>query len=150
MDIGFQFEVIYKDIDLLKVRLSAWNGSFGGATDVYVGVGQLEETAAKLKGFPSRPTDTREVTFGAFGPDSAGGAASMRFFCIDASGHACVESKIESDSSLGKPIQTVILSLPIEAAAVNSFVDELHRVGRNRSGKARLEGVLAALSGGPC
>ncbi len=143
MDIGFRFEVIYKDSYLLEVRLSAWNGAFGGAADLYVGIGQLEETAAKLKGFPNHPSDTREVILGDFGPKSAGGGVSMRFYCTDASGHASVESKIESDSLSGKPAQCVTLSLPIEAAAVDSFVDELRRLGADGTGIARLKGVPA-------
>ena len=140
MDIGFQFEVIYKAYDMLQVRISAWNGAFGGIADVYVGIGRLEEVAAALEGFPKNPSDTREIMFGAFGPKSAGGGVSMRFYCADASGHAYVESKIESDSLPGKPIQTVMLSLPIEAAAVDSFVDELHLLGVHRTGVARLRG----------
>jgi len=139
MDIGFQFEVIYKDRDFLEVRVSAWNGTFGGMADVYVGIGRLEETAETLKGFPNRLSDTREITLGGFGPDSAGGAVSMRFYCRDASGHAYIESRIESDSSSGKPMQSVSLSLPIEATAVDTFVDELRRLGSNKSGVAHLE-----------
>jgi hypothetical protein len=138
VEIGLQFEVTYKDSDLLKVRISAWNGAFGGTADVYVGIGKLEEVATKLKGFPNNPSDTREITLGGFGPNWAGGGVGMRFYCTDASGHAYVESKIESGS---KPVQSVSLSLPIEAAAMDSFVDELRRVGANRSGTARLEGV---------
>ena len=28
--VGFRFEVIYKDVHLLEVRVTGWNGSFGG------------------------------------------------------------------------------------------------------------------------
>jgi hypothetical protein len=140
MDIGFRFEVIYKDSDLLEVRISAWNGAFGGTADVCARIGQLEETAAKLKGFPNHASDTREVILGDFGPKSAGGGLSMRFYCTDSSGHASVESKMESASLPSKPVQCVILSLPIEAAAVDLFVDELRRLGADRAGIARLRG----------
>lgn len=144
MGIGFQFEVIYKGSDLLQVRVSSWNGAFGGMADVYVGIGTLEETAAKLRGFPNRPSDVREAVLGAFGPQSAGGGVSMRFYCADSSGHAYVEARIESDSLPGKPAQSVTLSLPIEAAAVDSFVSELRLLGLQKAGVARLEGVPAA------
>ena len=77
MESGFQFEVIYDDNDVLEVRVSAWNGEFGGKADVYVAIGQLEETAEKLKGFPSDPSDRREFIFGDFGPKSAGGGVRM-------------------------------------------------------------------------
>jgi hypothetical protein len=145
MDIGFQFEVIYKAEGLIEVRISAWNGAFGGTADVYVGIGRLQETAASLKGFPGHPSDTRELILGAFGPEWAGGGVSMQFYCADASGHAYVESKIESGDKRGRSIESVILSLPIEAAAVDSFVDELHRLGVNEAGVARLQGTPAAV-----
>lgn len=145
VDIGFRFEVIYRDNDLLEVRVTAWNGAFGGTADVYVGIGGLEEAAARLRGFPKRPADVREVMLGAFGPASAGGGVSMRFYCADAAGHAYVDSKIESDSLAGRPVQCVTLSLPIEAAAVDSFVEELRLLGLRKTGVASLKGVPASV-----
>lgn len=140
MDIGLQFEVIYKAEDLIQVRVFAWNGSFGGTADIYVGIGRLEEIAARLKGFPASVSDRREITLGAFGPNTAGGV-EMQFYCADASGHAYVELKIESGSLSGKTVQSAILSLPIEAAAVDSFVDDLRVPGLRKTGIARLEGA---------
>jgi hypothetical protein len=72
---------------------------------------------------------------------SAGGGVSMRFYCADASCHAYVDSKIESDSLPGKPVQSVTFFLPIEAAAVDSFVSELRLLGVQKTGVARLAGV---------
>lgn len=62
-DVGFQFEIIYKDIHLLEIRISAWNGRFGGTADVYVGLDHINETTNKLQGFPFDPSDIREVSF---------------------------------------------------------------------------------------
>jgi len=142
MDVGFQFEVIYKDAHLLEVRISAWNGSFGGAAEVYVGLDQLEETAKKLQRFPCDPSDVRDVTFGAFGPKSAGGGVSMRFYCADRAGHTYVDSRIESDYDSAGKAQSVIMTLTIEPAAVDSFVEELGRLGADQAGKAYLKGVV--------
>lgn len=148
MNIGLSFEVIYKDSDFLEVRASAWNGAFGGAADVYVGIGVLEETAAKLLGFPRNTSDNREVTLGSFSPDRAGGGVKMRFCCADASGHAFVELRIDTGSTSGKQLESVTMYLPVEAAAVDSFVAQLRRAGSSRSGIARLEtkGLRASLS----
>jgi len=143
VDIGFQIKVIYADKDLIELRVSAWNGAFGGSADVYVGIGQLEQIADKLQGFPNGLSDTREVILGVFGPNSAGGALSIRFYCADRSGHTWVDSKIESDyEPLGKA-QSVILSLPIEAAAVDSFIEEIRRLGADRAGTAHLRGAAS-------
>jgi len=139
---GFRFEVIYRDNDLIEVHVSAWNGAFGGAADVYLGIGQLEEIAAKLQGFPKSPSDTREVILGDFIPRSAGRGVSMRFYCAGKSGRAYVEAKIESDYNPADKAQSVLLLLPVEAAAIDSFVKELRGLGADRIGNAQLKGAI--------
>jgi hypothetical protein len=141
MDTGFEFLGIYSDLDMVEVRISAWNGSFGGVARVYVELGGLEEAASALQGFPRDPADTREVTFGTFDRHFAGGGVSLRFYCYDSAGHAFVESRIASLYDLAGPEQSVLLTLPVEAAAVDSFVDQLRKLGVNRAGVARLAGA---------
>jgi hypothetical protein len=46
-----------------------------------------------------------------------------------------VPAKYES----GGAVQTVLSSMPIEAAAVDAFVQDLHAVGQNRAGTAYLK-----------
>ena len=69
----------YHDVDLVELTASAWNGEFGGSTRLYVHHGQLVDAAEILIGFPANFEDTREVTFGAFGPESGGGELA---FCL--------------------------------------------------------------------
>jgi hypothetical protein len=126
MNIGLEFQEIWNDADMIEVRVSAWNGTFGGATRVYVGIGRLDEAAATLHGFPDYPSDSRE----------------LKFYCIGGAAHAWLEARIESVYDLAGPPQSVVLSLPIEPAAVDLFVDQLHRVGTSRFGIARLNGVV--------
>jgi hypothetical protein len=139
--VGFRFQITYKDEHLLKVRISAWNGSFGGGADVYADADQLKDAAKQLQRFPLDPSDVREVTFGEFGPKSAGGGVSMRFYCADRAGHTYVDSKIESSYDSAGKAQSVFMTLTIEPAAVDSFVDELGRLGANQEGQACLNGV---------
>ena len=139
MNAAFQFEYLWHDNDVLMVRISAWNGQLGGSSDVYVGLNELSEAAAKLEGFPRHPSDTCELLFGAFGPEWAGGGASMRFFCGDAAGHALVEARIESDYNRSQKAQSVLLSASIEAADIDTFIPELRRLEADRSGIARLK-----------
>jgi hypothetical protein len=141
-DAGFQFEIIYKDVHLLQIRISAWNGSFGGTADVYVGLDQLQETATKLQRFPLDPSDVREVTFGGFGPKSAGGGVTMRFYSADRAGHTYVDSKIESGYASAGKAQSVTMTVPIEPAALDSFVKELSQLGADQAGQAYLRGVI--------
>jgi len=62
----------------------------------------------------------------------------VRFYCVDGAGHAHVEARIDSKFLSGGTIQTVVLAMPIEAAAVDTFVEELRRL--ERAGVAHLKG----------
>ncbi len=129
MEIGLGVRTIFQDSDVVEVRVCAWNGKFGGETDAYVGTGHLQEAAVKLQGFPKDRTDTREIVFGAFGPDSAGGAVRIRVSCTDASFHISAHVEIESEYDEAGTFESVALVLPIETAALDSFVAELGRLG---------------------
>jgi hypothetical protein len=61
--------------------------AFGVRLTVCVPIAGLTEAAKKLEGFPCRPLDTRELQFGAFGPEWAGGAAGRLHSCQE-----CVRS----------------------------------------------------------
>lgn len=84
MDTGFQFELLWNDVDVFRIR--AANGDFGGTAEVYVPIGGLAEAAKKLETFPRHPSDERVLQFGQFGPELAGGAVSLRFYCKGAAG----------------------------------------------------------------
>jgi hypothetical protein len=71
---------LYHDGDILQLRVRAWNGRFGGDTKLYVGRDGLTAVANELRGFPRGKDDSRETVLGAFGSDSAGGAARLSFF----------------------------------------------------------------------
>jgi hypothetical protein len=146
MQSGFQFQVLYRDDHLIKVRVSVWNGGFGGEADVYVGTNLLAEIARELCGFPRNVADSREVMLGGFGSEWAGGGASMRFYCVDQSGHACVDVKIESGRDLLGRIQSATFSVPIEAGALDSFVDQLHSMVTGAATTACLRAAVSGLA----
>jgi len=64
----------------------------------------------------------------------------MRFYCADSAGHAYVQAKIESEFESAGVVQYAIISMPVEAAAIDSFVVDLRRLEKERYGIARLEG----------
>ena len=134
-------EVIYQDVHLTQIRLSAWNGEFGGAAEIYLALGQLHSIAGAIAGFPASLTDVREMAIGAVGPLSAGGAASLRFLCAKGSGSSNLELQIESAECTNSTRQHVSMILPIEAAALDSFVSQLRDVSTDRSKTAFLRGV---------
>jgi len=108
--VGFQCKVLYRDNDLVKVRISGWNGTFGGAADVYIGAGQLSEIALRLRGFPGNGADVREVMLGTFDSESAGGGVRMKFYCVSAAGHCRVEAKIAADPGPARVPRNVLCS----------------------------------------
>ena len=139
MYVGCEFRVVWYDNDVIELRVSAWNGTFGGVAKIYEGIGDLQAAAAQLRGFPESPEDIREVVFGNFDRKCAAGGVRMRFHCIDGAGHAYVEATIDSNYESGGTIQTVVLAIPIEAAAVDTFVQELGRLETKRTGAAYLK-----------
>ena len=97
----------------------------------------MNETAA-LNCFPKNVSDVRDVMFGAFGGESAGGGVSMRFYCTDHAGHTFVEAKVESDRDSADRVQSAVMIVPIEASAIDSFIDELRSLGAGATTTARL------------
>ncbi len=140
MYVGFEFQLVWHADDVLNLSVSAWNGAFGGLAEIYEGIGDLREAATQLRGFPQSPADIREVVFGNFDRKCAAGGVRMRFHCVDGAGHAYVEATIDSNYQSGGTVQTVVLAMPVEAAAVDRFVDELERLEDERRGAAHLKG----------
>lgn len=135
--LGLRFEVVWSDNDLFAVRATASNGKFAGTAGLYVPIGGLAEAAEHISGFPRIPSDSCELQFGKFGPTFGGGAINARFFCVGRAGRSFVEIKLESDFQCGAA-ENVQLTIPIEASAVDTFVEELRSLEANREGSAQL------------
>jgi hypothetical protein len=79
-----------------------------------------------LKGFPTTPSDVRDLELGTCNPKHADGGVRLRCFCKDSVGHAVIEVKLRGDASkgLGEP-ESVALLFPVEAAAIDSFLTQV-------------------------
>jgi hypothetical protein len=64
----------------------------------------------------------------------------MKFYCIDCAGHAYIESRIESDTESARVWQAATPVKPVEAAAIDRFVEDLRRLEKEKLGVALLEG----------
>jgi hypothetical protein len=139
MDRSVRLTYRYHDGDLVELTASAWNGEFGGSTRLYLGHGELAEAADVLAGFPQHVEDSREVTFGAFGPDSGAGAMALMFSCSDRAGHCQLRLTIEADPLLhNPPLQRVELLGAVEPAAVDQFVEQMKTLDSALVGSAVL------------
>jgi hypothetical protein len=129
MKIGVHLSIIYTDEHLIELRVVASNGLFAGQADVYADSEAPAEFAGVLRGFPSSHGDTREFELGSFDTEFAGGGAGFRFFCLDSVGHASAEVRLRGDPKVkGGMSDTVLLHIPVEAAAIDSFVAQLTRM----------------------
>jgi hypothetical protein len=144
MNVGLQLKYLWHDLDVLELEVSASTGKFSGTAETYISIGGLAEAADALNGFPRDLSDVRELKFGEFGRVSAGGCASLHFFCKNSAGHAVVEVRIESEdesntgSQWNLPEQNAHSFGEIEASAVDDFVAELRLLDVNKSGIASL------------
>ena len=141
MENGINLKVIWFDEveDFLEVVFSCSNGYFSGQAEIYVTCDGLSKVANALRGFPSRPDDSRLFELGTFNPDHGDGGARMHFFCEDAAGHAVVEVKLRGGGCRGLgEIESVALRIPIQAAGVDDFIKQLRDVGKTIGASAYL------------
>src|ERR1700730_14766020 len=118
MELGIGFQIIRSNNDALNLRVAAWNGLFGGVAEIYVAIGDLQVAARQLRGFPNNSADKRVIELGCFDRKYAGGSVIMNFHCVDGAGHVCVETTIDSNCIKAGTIQTVTLTVPIDASDV--------------------------------
>jgi len=128
MNIGIQISVIHTDEHLIELRVSAANGVFAGQAELYADADALIEIADALRGFPENRDDAREFELGSLDAAYAGGGAGFRFFCLDSVGHASAEVRLRSDPLVHGVSDTVLLHIPVAAAAIDSFVTQLERM----------------------
>lgn len=142
MENGINLEVIWVDEveDLLEVVFRCTNGYFSGQSEMYVTCDVLSKLAKALSGFPSRPDDSRDFELGTFNPKHADGGARMHFYCWDAAGHAVAEVKLRGGACNGVgEVESVALRIPIQAAAVDNFIQQLKALGKTVGASAFLQ-----------
>jgi hypothetical protein len=139
MDRCVRLSCRYHDVDVVELIVSAWNGSFGGSTRLWVGQGVLADVATRLAGFPMNLEDKREMTFGAFGPAFGGGAMTMQFACVDGAGHCRLHLTIEAEyDERDLFAERVEVLAPFEPAAVDKFVEQIRELNSSLTGSAVL------------
>lgn len=126
---GIYLEVIWFDQDVIEIVFSCSNRRFSGQAEIYLSHEDLSEFAHGLRGFPRSVSDSCNFELGTFNPSHADGGIKMMFGCPDSSRRAVVEIRLRGDAcvALGEP-ESVALRIPIEPAAIDSFVQQLAAV----------------------
>ena len=131
MENGIHLEVIWFDEDVLEVLFRCSNGCFSGQAEIYLAHDAPSKLAEALTGFPSHPADRRYFELGTFNPEHADGGARMHFYVKDSPGRAAVDVRLRGNAckALGE-IESVALRIPIEAAAVDIFTQQLRTINK--------------------
>ena len=134
MERGLIVEYLYHDDDIVELRVSAANEVFAGSAAVYVARGELRQSAEFIRDFPTGRSDKREVVWGAFGTEFAGGATRLLFDCIDGAMHSRISVQIEDADAL----QSALVRAVVEPAAVDTFLPQLLKIDEELGGRATL------------
>jgi hypothetical protein len=137
---GIEIEVIWEDQNVVEFQINCSNGYFSGRAEIYASHDVLPKFASTLSGFPSKRTDSRDFELGTFDQNYTDGGVRLHFYCTDSVGHAAVEVRLRGDGckALGEA-ESVALRIPIEAAAIDSFVSQVRDLKREIGARAYLQ-----------
>ncbi|MBO9594131.1 MAG: hypothetical protein J7599_14590 [Niabella sp.] len=134
-----KLQIIWKDNDMLELQVIASNTRYYGTTEVYDTSTSLFDFAQTLIGFPK---DNNHL-FYETGYKESYAFFSMKFYCIDNSGHAGVEINLEENVATEfRPEEKHKLRLEIivEPNAIDNFQKELVQLAKKQEGTAVLYG----------
>jgi hypothetical protein len=134
MERGLRVRYLYHDYDILEIEVSTFNGRFAGSTALYVGRDELSRSSDALRQFPNSRSDECDITWGAFGPESAGGALRIQLRCIDSALHVQVSVQIEDAEGM----QSAVVIADVEPAAIDNFIPALRQIEEVLNGDAVL------------
>ncbi len=133
MKAGIEIVVVYSDVHLMEVQISAANTAFAGQVNTYVNHDAAEKFSVALSGFPANVDDVRRMELGA--------NAKFAFSMIDDVGHSMVAVDIASDT-MGPNGFTgrATFNILVNPAEIDQFVQELAKLTPEIGQSAYLEG----------
>lgn len=134
-----KLEVVWKDEEMLELRVTAFNGQFYGNTKVYDQPINLLEFAKSLTGYPQNG----QTLFYETGQKEGYAYFSMRYYPIDSWGHVGVEICMEGNTPTQYRCEEkskLKLEIVVEPNGIDSFQKELFRLIKNTEGEAILQG----------
>jgi hypothetical protein len=132
-------ELVWEDVDVEELLISASNGRYAGTARVYFVHGDIEDLANRIRGFP---LNVSQVVY--FSGDQRDASAHLTFHCVDGAGHASATiSLAQAYQSYSKPTlkERVEFDMPFEASALDAFWYELTQVAKRITQRAVLLGI---------
>ena len=142
-DPQLSIELVWEDVDLEELRISAHNGCYCGTAKVYFAQGDVAGLVESIRGFP-RTVAQREVFEG--GSEEIGSLAKLIFCCTDGSGHPAVTVSLAEPVNVNaRPpvLNRVELELQFEPYALDEFCRELELIASRDGKRAVLRGIAA-------
>ena len=134
---------IWEDDDMIEVTLSVCDGKSTFSAEIYVGFGDLKEAVASMEHFKSHVHGgIYDLSWGAFGPEFASGAARIRFH-FHHQARLCISSSMESgyfEFGLKKVAHSAEQFFYSEPALLDNFVTELSSLAEGNLDTAMLIG----------
>jgi hypothetical protein len=133
-------QVVGRDDDYLALDIRAASERFAGSARVYASLDELTDLAEQISGFPQSTSDERNYEFGTQEPGWAGGFCSLRFYCIDGSGHARLGVVLIDDKGRHWP-GSASFGFEVFATEIDQFVRMLTDLNDRRVREAILGAV---------
>jgi hypothetical protein len=136
-----KLRIIWKDDEMFELEVTASNGRFSGATEVYDQSIPLNNFATSLEGFP-KTTDS--VLVHDAGIKDGYSYFAMKFYTIDTVEHLGVLISLESNVSTNyrsNEKDKMTLEIFTEPNYIDNFVRQLKTLAKNEEGEAILEGL---------
>lgn len=134
-----KLQVIWKDNDMFELQITAGNGRYWGTTEVYDTSTSLFDFTQTLTGFPK---DNNHLFYEA-GYKERYAFFSMKFYCIDNSGHVGVEINLEENVATEfrpEKKHKLRLEIIVEPNAIDNFQKVLIQLAKKQEGTATLFG----------
>ncbi len=127
-----EMEIIWKDDDILELKVFASNGRYSGTTEVYDTSDSLIGFAKTLIGYPAEnPTLTYQAENG------RDNSFVVTFYCVDNSGHIGVQIELEERIREGQK-NKIKFEINVVPSCIDNFQRELVQMATTRNGTARL------------
>lgn len=134
-----ELNVIWKDDDMMELKVRASNTDFSGVTEVYDRAENLSNFASALTNYPKN----NEILFYEAGSKDSYAYFSMKYYSIGTNGHLGIEVNLESNVSTEyrkEEKNKVKLEIITERTAIENFKKELLRLAKYEEGSATLYG----------
>lgn len=142
IDPKLSIELLWEDVDVEELCITASNGEYCGTAKVYVAQGDIAALAETIRGFPKAVSQVEVFE----SSTDKGPRAKLVFRCIDHSGHAVVSVSLAELAHVNAPhlsiMNDVNLEMRFEASDLDRFCKELEAVGKRTKTLAILRGFV--------